>query len=88
MEEALSVANSLTDTVNPSEAGIWLDDLSEAGVMAGIQKAIGLFQDKARLKKQIVDAMRKNNSWKARAGDYMETYRKAIGIRRRITGLS
>lgn len=78
----------LKDTVNPSEAGIWLDDLTEAGVMAGIRKAIGLFQDKARLKKQIVNAMRKNNSWKARAGDYVEAYRKAIGNRRKITGLS
>jgi starch synthase len=78
---AIPVVNptgGLRDTVDPLRTGIWLDSLSLKGVQDGMKKAIEMYRQKALFQRFAEDAMRTDNSWEERAGEYREAYERLL----------
>ena len=80
----VSKVGGLVDTVvgykdnsdNAAATGFFIDNFSENGIYAALDKALSLYPDKKLWNKLVKNAMLKDNSWDKSAQDYMELYKK------------
>lgn len=74
-----TVIDSNSANRNPGTAtGIIIADDSPAGLVAAIQKGIGLYQDKPAWQKLQLNGMRQEFSWAASAREYLKLYQKLL----------
>ena len=78
------LADTIIDITEDSEHGdgFLMDDLSQDSILDGINRAIKLYEDKAKMGKAITYAMKTDFSWESSASQYIELY--SMLIRERI----
>jgi starch synthase len=81
---ALPVARrvgGLADTIEDGVTGILYDAYSPAAFDAAVQRAVALYQDRARFDELARGAMRRDFSWREPAEQYHDVYRRAYAAR-------
>ena len=70
----------LIDTVVDGETGLWLGELSEEGILEGIERASFLYGSPKKMKELRRQAMRVDSSWLGRAREYEGLYRETLAL--------
>ena len=73
----------LRDTVIPGKTGLWLPELSTAGLASSLEEAGNLFIDRPEMDKIQRKAMEQATGWDDRASAYLRLYRKILGQKKR-----
>lgn len=68
----------LRDTVIPEKTGLWLEELSEGGILRGVERAREIFFDRGRMGRMRDQAMGVDSSWQERAGEYFRLYQTML----------